>query len=165
MPESASGQWPPGTWLGFDFGLRRIGVAVGQTTTGTANPLDVVRHGQREPDWVHLDRLVEEWGPAGLVVGLPLDADGKPTTMSGRARAFGRRLKTRTGLPVAWFDERLSSRAAADRFARERAAGGVRRRDAARLDAMAAAVILENWLQSRSHERLDEPPRESPGDS
>lgn len=150
-PEAPSALPPPGTWLAFDFGLRRIGVAVGQTATGTAAPLDVVRHGATDPDWVHLERLIEEWRPAGLLVGLPLGADGKATPMSGRARAFGNALGERVGLPVAWCDERLSSRDAERRFAEQRAAGTARRKAAARLDAMAAAIFLENWLQSVRH--------------
>jgi putative Holliday junction resolvase len=148
VPEPATPDRPAGTWLGFDFGLRRIGVAVGQTATRTARPLVVVRHGDRDPDWDHLRRLVEEWRPAGLVVGLPLGPEGDATPMSGRARAFGDRLAEKTGLPVAWCDERLSSRAAEQRFADRRASGTARRRDAALLDAMAAAIVLENWLQS-----------------
>lgn len=151
-PDTTPGLRPAGTWLAFDFGLRRIGVAVGQTATRTASPLAVVRHGSREPDWVHLRQLLDEWKPVGLVVGLPLGPDGDPTPMSGRARAFGDTLGAESGLPVAWSDERLSSRAAEQRFAANRAAGSARRKDAAQLDAMAAAIILENWLQSLPHE-------------
>ncbi len=152
VPDSAPAAWPEGTWLGFDFGMRRIGVAVGQTATRTASPLVVVRHGDAGPDWPHLDRLIDEWRPAGLVVGLPLGKDGEPTPMSKRARAFGERLAEHASLPIAWCDERLSSRDAERRFAANRAAGSARRRDAAQIDAMAAAIILENWLQSQPHE-------------
>ncbi len=143
---------PQGTWLGFDYGQRRIGVAVGQTATGTAGPLDVVRNTKAGPDWDHLQRLLAEWRPAGLVVGLPLGPAGESTLMSGRARAFGKRLKAASGLPVTWFDERLSSQAAERSFAAARAGGAARRKDAARLDAVAAAIILGNWLQSLPHE-------------
>jgi putative Holliday junction resolvase len=152
VPDGSTGAWPEGTWLGFDFGLRRIGVAVGQTATRTASPLVVVRHGDREPDWPHLNRLLDEWRPVGIVVGLPLGPEGEATPMSKRARAFGERLAGQGPLPVAWCDERLSSRDAERRFAANRAAGSARRRDAAQLDAMAAAIILENWLQSLPHE-------------
>lgn len=151
-PDSTPGPRPAGTWLAFDFGLRRIGVAVGQTATRTASPLAVVRHGDKTPDWAHLKQLLSEWKPVGLVVGLPLGPDGDPTPMSGRARAFGKALGAESGLPVVWSDERLSSRAAEQRFAARRAAGSARRKDAAQLDAMAAAIILENWLQSLPHE-------------
>ena len=152
MPEDAGRAWPGGTWLAFDFGLRRIGVAVGQTTTRTANPLAIVRHGDQAPDWDHLRSLVDEWRPAGFLVGLPLGPEGKETPMSGRARAFGKALEARFDRPVDWCDERLSSQAAERRFADQRAAGAARRKDAAQLDAMAAAIFLENWLQSLPHE-------------
>ena len=151
-PDTSLEAPPAGTWLAFDFGLRRIGVAVGQTATRTASPLAVVHHGKQEPDWAHLRRLVDEWQPVGLIVGLPLSADGDATPMSGRAKAFGETLGADTGLPVRWSDERLSSRAAEQRFAASRAAGSARRKDAAQIDAMAAAIILENWLQSLPHE-------------
>lgn len=131
--------------------MRRIGVAVGQTATRTASPLAVVRHGNQSPDWDHLRRLLDEWRPLGLVVGLPLGAEGDATPMSQRARTFGEALAETTGLPVAWSDERLSSRAAEQRFAERRASGAARRKDASQLDAMAAAIILENWLQSLPH--------------
>lgn len=153
MPESAGHAWPDGTWLAFDFGLRRIGVAVGQTTTRTANPLAVVRHGGDRPDWDHIRSLVGEWRPAGFVVGLPLGPEGEETVMSKRAQAFGEELASTFDRPVAWCDERFTSQAAERRFADRRAAGAARRKDAAQLDAMAAAIFLENWLQSQPHER------------
>ncbi len=152
MPEhpgaAPADDWPRGTWLGFDFGLKRIGVAVGQTATRTANPLVVVGHGASGPDWVHIRKILKEWRPAALVVGLPLDLEGNATPMSGRARQFGEALAVEAGKPVAWCDERLTSKAAEGQFQAARAAGAARRRDASMLDAMAAAVILENWLQS-----------------
>ena len=152
MPEGASGAWPGGTWLAFDFGRRRIGVAVGQTMTRTANPLAVVRHGAAQPDWSHLRSLVGEWRPAGFVVGLPLGPEGEETPMSKRAKAFGAALEAEFDRPVAWCDERLTSQAAERHFADRRATGDARRKDAAQLDAMAAAIFLENWLQSLPHE-------------
>lgn len=152
MPEDAGRAWPDGTWLAFDFGLRRIGVAVGQTTTRTANPLEIVRHGGKAPDWDHLRGLVEEWRPAGFLVGLPLGPEGEATPMSRKARAFGEELEARFDRPVAWCDERFTSQAAERRFAERRAAGTARRKDAAQLDAMAAAIFLENWLQFLPHE-------------
>ncbi|MEJ2534008.1 MAG: Holliday junction resolvase RuvX [Gammaproteobacteria bacterium] len=145
MPETPAGP-PEGTYLGFDFGLRRIGVASGQTATCTANPLAVIAHGDA-PDWAALERLVREWRPVGLVVGLPLDPEGEETDMSRRARAFARQLEARFGLPVHYNDERLTSRAAGELFASLRASGRARRKDAVRLDAMAAGLILQNWLK------------------
>jgi putative Holliday junction resolvase len=137
---------PRGYILGFDFGFRRIGVAVGQATTCTASSLETVSHGQK-PDWSAIDRLVKEWKPAAMLVGLPLGPEGDETDMSKAARQFGAALGKRYSLDVFYADERLSSRAAEDRFAQMRASGSARRKDSARLDAMAAQVILENWLQ------------------
>ena len=144
MPETPAGP-PEGTYLGFDFGLRRIGVASGQTATRTANPLAVVAHGDA-PDWAAIERLIREWRPVGVVVGLPLDATGEETDMSRRARAFADQLGQRYGVPVHYNDERLTSQAAGDLFADLRASGRARRKDAGRLDAMAAGIILQNWL-------------------
>ena len=144
MPDTAL---PSGYILGFDFGLRRIGVAIGQTATHTASSLETVDH-RREPDWIAITRLVKEWKPAILLVGLPHGPDGEETDMSKAARRFGTALQKRFSLKVAYADERLSSRAAEDRFVEMRASGRARRKDANQLDAMAAQIILENWLQS-----------------
>jgi putative Holliday junction resolvase len=157
MPEPAL---PRGYILGFDFGLRRIGVAVGQTATHTASSLETVSHG-REPDWIAIARLVNEWKPATLLVGLPLGPEGEETEMSKAARRFGAALNKRFSLAVAYADERLSSRAAKDRFAALRASGSLRRKDASQLDAMAAQIILENWLQSH-HDQYPGFPTDQP---
>lgn len=138
---------PRGYILAFDFGLRRIGVAVGQATTRTASSLRTVANG-RAPDWAAIDRLVGDWHPQQLLVGLPLDAAGGETDMSQAARRFGDALHARFDLPVDYADERLTSRAAEGRFAELRAGGGLRRKHADQLDAISAQIILENWIQS-----------------
>ena len=148
MPEAAL---PGGYILGFDFGLRRIGVAVGQTATHTASALETIGH-SKEPDWRAIDRLVKEWQPSTLLVGLPLGPEGEETDMSRASRRFGAALQERYALAVVYADERLSSRAAGDRFAELRASGGLRRKDAGQLDAMAAQIILENYLHSLREE-------------
>lgn len=140
---------PAGTLIAFDFGHRRIGVAVGQTLTGTANALAVISV-KAKPDWQTITAIIKEWNPAALVVGLPLAADGGETDMSKDARQFGRRLKCRYGIPVCYEDERLTSFSAGQRFKDARAKGRMRRKDVVLLDAMAAQIILENWLQSAS---------------
>jgi len=144
MPDTAL---PRGHILGFDFGFRRIGVAIGQTATRTATALETVRHG-KSPDWQAIDRLVSEWKPALLLVGLPTGAEGEATDMSRAARRFGNALRQRYALDIVFADERLSSRAAASEFVESRARGNLRRKDASQLDAVAARIILENWLQS-----------------
>jgi len=146
MPEAST---PHGTLLGFDFGRRRIGVAAGQTMTGTAGSLEVVSHGD-QPDWQAIERLVREWRPMAFVVGLPLDGEGEETDMSRQVRKFGSQLEARFGRPVHYMDERLSSAAAQEQFVDARAQGRVRAKGAMRLDARAAKIILENWLQSQS---------------
>lgn len=135
--------------LGFDFGKRRIGVAAGQSRTATATALGTVAN-SNNPDWAAIGRFVEEWCPSLFVVGLPLSEDGEETPMSAEARAFGARLEKRYGIDVQYFDERLTSNDARRQFAEARAHGRARRKDAARLDALAAKIILENWLQSAS---------------
>ena len=140
---------PRGHLLSFDFGRRRIGVAVGQAQTGTATALETIANGAR-PDWAAIARLVEEWRPALFLVGLPLSEEGEETPMSAESRAFGAQLSERFDLPVQYFDERLTSQDAERRFAGMRAHGRARRKDASRLDALAAKIILENWLEADS---------------
>lgn len=138
---------PSGTIIAFDFGFRRIGVAVGQTLTGSANVLTVVPVASK-PDWQAIAAIVDEWKPAALVVGLPLAEDGGETGMSEATRRFGRQLEGRFGVPVLFEDERLTSFSAEQRFVDARARSGMRKKDAALKDAIAAQIILESWLQT-----------------
>ncbi len=134
--------------LGFDVGSRLLGVAVGNRFTASARGLAAVPVRDGDPDWQKLDALRQEWLPETLVVGLPLTLDGEEQPASRSARRFAEKLGKRYGLPVELIDERHSSQEAAQRFAAARAAGLKRRRDAATIDAEAAAVILERWLAS-----------------
>lgn len=144
MPESA---FRRGYILAFDFGLRRIGVAVGQFTTMTATSLETVTNG-KEPDWSAIDRLVREWKPSRFLLGLPLGAEGEETEMSRAARRFAGQLQHRFKLPVSYQDERLSSYAAQERFIEMRAEGSLKKKHGSGLDAVAAQIFLENWLQT-----------------
>ncbi len=135
-----------GTVLGFDVGSRRIGVAVGSAFGHGARALAVVDVHAHGPDWNAIDRINKEWRPDGLVVGDPLTLDGSDQPIRQRAHAFARELRLRYKLPVVLVDERSSSIEAAQRFASDRAEGRRKRRDAAALDAVAAAVIVERWL-------------------
>ena len=139
---------PDSTVLGFDVGSRRIGVAIGSAFSVGARALAVVEVRGDGPDWAALDRLQREWRPHGLIVGDPLTLDGDDQPNRKRAQAFARQLLQRYRLPVLLVDERSSSVEAARRFATERAEGRKRRRDAANLDAVAAAVIIERWLSA-----------------
>lgn len=134
--------------LGFDVGSRLTGVAVGNAITASAQALTTIVMRDGEPDWLRLDGLRQEWLPDTLVVGLPLHLDGTEQAASRAARRFATQLEARYDLPVKLVDERHSSREAAERFAAARAAGLKRRRDAAAIDAIAAAVIVERWLSA-----------------
>lgn len=144
MPEAPA---PPRTVLGFDFGLRRIGIAVGDTLTRRAAPRATVTMQERGPDWAAIGRWIEELRPAVLIVGVPYNADGTPGTLTTAARGFAAELGRRFGLRVDMVDERWSSLEAAQTL-QARRAGGARRRRVRRgdVDGAAAAVILERWL-------------------
>ena len=129
----------PGVVLGFDFGSIRIGVAVGQSVTGSAQPLETVTCDSYKPDWEAITRLIRAWHPTELVVGLPLNMDGTEQEMTDAARRFGRQLAGRYALPVHLVDERLTSMEAR---ALLREAG----KPEDELDPMAAKLILESWL-------------------
>ncbi len=142
----------PRTALGFDYGLRRIGVAVGETLTGTARPLAVLE-GAGGPDWGGIDRLVGEWGPDALVVGIPYNLDGSPHALTRAAERFARRLAARYRLPVHRVDERLSTTAARGLIRDARASGRLARRARrGERDRVAAQVILQAWLEGAARQ-------------
>lgn len=127
------------TALGFDYGLKHLGVAVGQTITGTASALETVAIRNGKPDWARISALIESWQPDLLVVGEPLNMDGTEQHMTKAARRFARQLHGRYQLRVELVDERLSTREARDRLAHQGRAG---RPD----HPVAAQVLLETWL-------------------
>lgn len=136
------------TLLGFDYGTKRIGVAVGQTITGSATPLLTLRSRDGQPDWEGIRALIDEWRPDALVLGLPLEMDGREVEWSVLVHRFARQLQGRFGLSVHLIDERLTSIAAQ----RHLDSGGHRRRErpSESIDAVAAALILETWLSERA---------------
>jgi len=137
----------PTTIMGFDYGTRRIGIAVGNMISRSARALEVLANGERGPDWTRLETLLREWRPDALLVGLPLTVNDSEQVVSRAARKFATELETRYRLPVTFVDERHSSREAAQRFAERRAGGAAKRKHAATLDAEAAAIIVERWLE------------------
>ncbi len=137
------------TVIGFDYGARRIGVALGNRISGSARALDVVSNGAGGPDWKRIETLMREWRPDAVLVGLPLTLDSGEQSNSHAARGFAAEMQTRHHLPAIMVDERLSSREAAHRFAARRASGSAKRKDAASLDAVAAEVIVEQWLREQ----------------
>lgn len=134
-----------GTVLAFDFGERRIGVATGETLLGSAHPLTVIHAESNDDRLVAVARLIEEWRPERLVVGLPTHVDGTPHEMTRLARRFGERLERRFGLPVNYADERLTSRDAESRL---RETGRNSKSAKPLLDAVAAQLILQNWFEN-----------------
>ena len=140
-----------GTLLGFDFGEKRIGVAVGETATGIAHPLMAIEAEANERRFAEVEKIVGDWRPAGFIVGRPKHADGAAHPIARLAEKFARRLAARFNLPVTFVDETLSS-AAAESQLREQHARIRARQD---VDALAAAVILQSYLDDPSvHERL-----------
>jgi len=135
------------TVIGFDYGARRIGAALGNRISASARALDVIANGPNGPDWSRIDTLLREWRPDALLVGLPLTMDAGEQANSQGARGFAVALEKRSKLAVMLVDERLSSREAAHRFAARRASGEAKRKHAAALDAVAAEVIVEQWLR------------------
>jgi putative Holliday junction resolvase len=136
------------TILAFDFGLRRIGLAVGQTITGSASPLRTVTNGERGPDFDTISMLVDEWQPARLIVGLPLHTDGTPGEMQAHVEKFIREL-WRYQLPVDTVDERYTSLEAEAALKNARAAGSRGRISKEAIDSAAAVFIAERYLASR----------------
>jgi putative Holliday junction resolvase len=134
--------------LAFDFGLRRLGVATANLATRTASPLTTLRI-RNEIPWPDLDRVIDEWRPAQLVVGLP-EGEGAVAQIAREVRAFVAQLGERYGLPVATVDETLTSAAAHSELANARRSGYLRRRverDAS--DRVAACLIAEQWLSEQ----------------
>jgi putative Holliday junction resolvase len=133
--------------VAFDFGLRRIGIATANLKTRTASPLTTVRV-DREPPWRELDRIIDDWRPAQLVVGVP--EGGGATEIARRARTFAAALAERYGLPVATVDETLSSAAAESELAEKRRSGYLRRRvGKGGVDRVAACLIAEQWMNEQ----------------
>lgn len=133
------------TLLGFDFGTKSIGVAVGQQLTGTARALTALKAQDGTPDWSQIERLLKEWQPDYVVVGLPLNMDGSEQELTARARKFANRLHGRFGVRVELQDERLSTvEARAGLFER----GGYRALQKGAVDSQSAVIILEDWFDT-----------------
>lgn len=139
-----------GRLLGFDFGLRHIGIAVGQTVTKNATPLLSITANEGEPkSWLEIDKLITQWKPKACIVGIPLNMDGTPQTVTMPARHFAQTLKQRYNLPVHGVDERLTTK---DAKARLFDAGGYKALSKQAIDALSAAIILESWLNQYSED-------------
>jgi putative Holliday junction resolvase len=125
--------------IGFDFGSYWIGVATGQTLTREATPLPALRNG----DWRAIARLLDDWQPQQLVVGLPLSMDGEDDEMTARTKRFGRQLEGRFGIPTCMIDERLTTREAYQIAVEQQ-----QHKSKTEIDSLSAAIITESWLQN-----------------
>ncbi|MCP4956452.1 MULTISPECIES: Holliday junction resolvase RuvX [Photobacterium] len=131
--------------LSFDYGTKSIGVAIGQELTGTASPLAALKAKDGIPNWDDIEKILKEWQPDLIVVGLPLDLNGKELeTIAPRAKKFANRIHGRFGYAVELHDERLSTvEAKSELFER----GGYRSLSKGNIDSQSAVVILESWFE------------------
>jgi len=136
---------PEGTVLAFDFGEKRIGVAIGETLLKQAHPLTVIRAESNDDRFAAIGKLVAEWAPVQFVVGLPTHADGTPHAMTALSQKFAERLEKRYARPVALADERLTS---LDAESRLRETGRSAKAAKPLLDAVAAQLILQTWFDT-----------------
>ncbi|MDH5370615.1 MAG: Holliday junction resolvase RuvX [Gammaproteobacteria bacterium] len=152
MPSLKKGQR---TLLGFDFGTKRIGIAIGQEVTGTVNPLTTVTAIKHKPDWDSITNIIEEWQPDLLVVGLPLHMDGTEQKMTQAARRFSNQLHGRYHIPIALMDERLSSHEAESILNEQSSSRDSLFPDKAQIDMISAQLILESWM-SQKEDKIDD---------
>ena len=133
----------PKTVIGFDFGSHWIGVAIGQTLTQQASPLEAIK----KNDWKSIKRLLDDWQPQQLVVGLPLSMEGEHQEMTASAKRFGRQLEGRFGIETAMIDERLTTREAYQIATQNQC-----KKTKQEIDSLAAALITESWLQNHQED-------------
>lgn len=129
--------------IAFDFGLARIGVAVGQSITQTASPLNTLKAIDGKPDWNLVNQLIQQWNPHKVLIGEPFNMDGSDQEITIRARKFANQIHGRFGVQVEMVDERLSSAAAREELFEF---GGYKKLKKSQIDSVAAALILESWF-------------------
>lgn len=142
MPDSNM----PQTVIAFDYGLRQIGVAHGQTLTCSAEGISIIKASDGVPNWDQVEKLLQEWRPNLLLVGLPINMDGSESELSRLARKFARRLHGRFNLDVLMVDERLTSQDAKSSLRDASIEGESGRVHLTKIDHLAAALILQSWL-------------------
>lgn len=133
----------PDMVLGFDFGERRIGIATGQTITLSASPLTTLNAIDNHPDWISIEKIIKEWNPSALVVGIPSYLDGSASDMTRKAERFCRQLEGRFQLPVHRINESLTSFEAEQHLREKKQSTQHNKQE---IDRMAAAIILQSWL-------------------
>ena len=132
--------------LGFDFGMKSIGVAVGQEITGTASPLNALKARDGIPDWDLLAKVFDEWAPDLAVVGLPLNMDGSNQHVTFAAKKFANRLAERYKVKVETYDERLTT---VDAKAQLFEMGGFKKLEKQKIDSASACLIVESWMENQ----------------
>ncbi len=132
--------------IGFDFGLKRIGLATGQTITGTASPLLTLQAVNQQPDWENIETQIRQWKPDALIVGIPYQLDGGESDITRAARNFSRKLEQRFNLPVYTIDESLSSYEAEEQLKQDIK---ISKHNKHEIDKIAAAIIVQSWLDSQ----------------
>ena len=125
--------------LGFDFGMKNIGISIGQTITKQARALSTIKANNGSPDWSIISNLITKWQPEAIIIGLPLNMDGSPSEMSIAAERFARRIKGRFNIKVFTHDERLTS------FEAKQNHQSTNHQNI--IDSIAASLILESWMQ------------------
>jgi putative holliday junction resolvase len=136
------------TFIAFDFGMKKMGVAVGQSITMTATTLDALQMVKGVPNWNAISKLIEQWRPSGFVVGIPLNMDATPQPITSKARQFAAMLQEKFGLQVYEVDERLTTVAARQQLFE---LGGYRALQEISIDSFAAKIILEAWMRTILH--------------
>jgi len=136
------------TFLGFDFGNKKIGTAIGQTTTGIASPLKTIRSISQQPNWEIISQLITEWNPAGLVVGISKQADGSDNIITPKMFKFCRQLEGRYNLPVYKIDEAFSTFEAKQMLFDDLKVNATKLWDVQ--DQLAAQLILQSWLNLKT---------------
>jgi len=132
--------------IAFDFGVKSIGVAIGQQITGTASPLSAVKAVDGIPQWQVLDDVFKEWEPSCIILGYPTNMDGSDQLLTARAKKFGQRLYNRYKIPVHGHDERLTTVEAKERLFE---LGGYKKLSKGKIDSVSAVLILESWFNSQ----------------
>jgi len=132
--------------IAFDYGVKSIGVAVGQHITGTASPLAAIKADNGIPNWDTLQTLFDEWKPSHIIVGFPTNMDGSDQPITARARKFSRRLHSKFGISTQGHDERLTTVAAKEKLFE---LGGYKKLSKGKIDSVSAVLILESWFEQQ----------------
>ncbi|HGJ5855372.1 Holliday junction resolvase RuvX [Arsenophonus nasoniae] len=135
------------TIIAFDFGTLSIGIAIGQEITATARPLTALKAKDGKPNWLEIEKILQEWQPELAIVGLPLNMDGTEQPISNQARKFANRLHGRFGIKVTLHDERLTTIEARAQLFNQ---GGYRALNKSKIDSISAVIILESWFEQHA---------------